>query len=783
MPIPASPSTRTRQPAPSPAWSSAASSSASSESRPTRTGDVTLGLTRSVLTLAAAPARTFHRWRTRVRRVANTALGWRAAPPDTGGNRGCGDERRRERRDCDRRRAAGRQRAAAQRRRGVPGDGGRARRPARARSPTARPARGRTGSCGSTRCSAPAPSSRCARRAPTRTGRLPRLRVRDGESLDTLRFDDLGYAQAAMSSYRRVRPPQARRPDPGALPVPGVAAHAAGADRRLRRAPRTRARIEPLYEARMLHELATIFDAIPHDQLAIQWDTNFEFAMLDGVMPAWFDDPRSSIVERLVRLGRSIPADVQLGYHFCHGHERHHRERPYDAQPLVDIANALSLSLGRSLDWVHLPGRRAAASTSRFFETLAQLAAAARRRRLYLGLLHPADGLAGRQGADRRRPALRPRLRRGHRLRLGPPPAPGRRAADRAAPRRHRRRSSRADAPRDAVRVAGGLGARPRRRLDAPSRSTPSARPTTTSTTTAGTATSTRRSRSSPTCSTTATSSSTTRAAPASSLDRLKLRMFDTQAGAVIVDSSPKFLRVALEKFRDDPDGRPAAAALPARTRSGCSASTRCSAPQLLERGVDVDRVDQRRPPLPRPGRHRGVVAAGAAPGRARAHQLRQHPQPARPPQRVDPRRDGVGGRRPRRGAGAHRSRPTPPTAPTSTTPSGWRPTPPTATRCSSSPGRWTSTSRRFELAGPQGRVGARGQHRGPRRRLVRAARARTTTPCSAGSAAPRRSTGRRRRRQAVADRLALIRHAMDVLFHGRPTFQACWTYITCVNG
>jgi SAM-dependent methyltransferase len=35
----------------------------------------------------------------------------------------------------------------------------------------------------------------------------------------------------------------------------------------------------------------------------------------------------------------------------------------------------------------------------------------------------------------------------------------------------------------------------------------------------------------------------------------------------------------------------------------------------------------------------------------------------------------------------------------------------------------------------------------------------------------------------AVADRLTLMRHAMDVLFHGRPTFQACWTYITCVNG
>ena len=45
-------------------------------------------------------------------------------------------------------------------------------------------------------------------------------------------------------------------------------------------------------------------------------------------------------------------------------------------------------------------------------------------------------------------------------------------------------------------------------------------------------------------------------------LDRLKLRMFDTQVGAIIVDSSPKFLRVALEKFRDDP-----------KVGFGCSAS------------------------------------------------------------------------------------------------------------------------------------------------------------------------------------------------------------------
>ena len=35
-------------------------------------------------------------------------------------------------------------------------------------------------------------------------------------------------------------------------------------------------------------------------------------------------------------------------------------------------------------------------------------------------------------------------------------------------------------------------------------------------------------------------------------LDRLNLRIFDRQVGTLIVDSSPKFLRVALDKFGDE---------------------------------------------------------------------------------------------------------------------------------------------------------------------------------------------------------------------------------------
>src|SRR5260370_23505222 len=106
----------------------------------------------------------------------------------------------------------------------------------------------------------------------------------------------------------------------------------------------------------MLDEVHRILEAIPHDQLAVQWDTNVEFAMLEGAVPVWFSNIRAGIVERLLRLSRQIPAEVELGYHLCYGDEGHrHTAAPPDAQKLVEVANSLSASLDRPLNWLHLP--------------------------------------------------------------------------------------------------------------------------------------------------------------------------------------------------------------------------------------------------------------------------------------------------------------------------------------------------------------------------------------------------------------------------------------------
>jgi hypothetical protein len=45
-----------------------------------------------------------------------------------------------------------------------------------------------------------------------------------------------------------------------------------------------------------------------------------------------------------------------------------------------------------------------------------------------------------------------------------------------------------------------------------------------------------------------------------------------------------------------------------------------------------------------------------------------------------------------------------------------------------------------------------------------------------------RRVEGSEPSEEDVKDRLAIMRHAMDTIFGGRQTFNACWTYLTCTK-
>lgn len=222
---------------------------------------------------------------------------------------------------------------------------------------------------------------------------LPRVRLRPGANADDLTFPNLGYADAAKASYatfarlKREGAIPARYRFQVSLPTPLAPVSAWVV-------PEVQAAVEPAYEQAMLAELDAITAAVPPDQLAIQWDTAVEFGVLEGMMPAHFDPPLEGIVARLARIGRRVPAGVELGYHLCYGDYRHaHFIQPVDAGKLVEVANGVSARLDRPIDWIHLPAPRDRTDAA-YFAPLRGLRLHPETT-LYLGLVHFTDGIEG----------------------------------------------------------------------------------------------------------------------------------------------------------------------------------------------------------------------------------------------------------------------------------------------------------------------------------------------------------------------------------------------------
>ncbi|WP_328391295.1 hypothetical protein [Nocardia sp. NBC_00416] len=226
----------------------------------------------------------------------------------------------------------------------------------------------------------------------------PSERVRPAPGIDpaAVDFGALGYAQAARESWRvfeKFRAQGVIRPGTRfqvSLPTPiaVVGAFIAG----------PQAELEARYEAAILAELDQITSAIPHEDLAIQWDAAVEFALFEGVFPSWFGDDHptrlAGVIERLARLGDAVPEGVELGYHLCYGDFGHqHFVEPADTSKLVAVASGVANALTRPLDWVHLPVPKGRTDAP-YFAPLAGLDLAPRTT-LYLGLVHASDGFEG----------------------------------------------------------------------------------------------------------------------------------------------------------------------------------------------------------------------------------------------------------------------------------------------------------------------------------------------------------------------------------------------------
>lgn len=235
-----------------------------------------------------------------------------------------------------------------------------------------------------------------AQQAPARGGMFPTLCLGDGVTSAQIRFGELGYAREARASYQDFLASRGRGEIPAgvrfqvSLPTPMAVIYPFCA-------PRDHAAIEPAYEKAMIAEVAALCRAIPHGDLAIQWDVCIEMIVWDGQLAERYPGAGTShdeIIARLARLGAAVPGDVELGFHLCYGDlDAKHFVEPIDSAKMVELANALAANVKRPINFLHMPVP-IERSDAAFFKPLAGLALH-KGTELYLGLVHGADGVEG----------------------------------------------------------------------------------------------------------------------------------------------------------------------------------------------------------------------------------------------------------------------------------------------------------------------------------------------------------------------------------------------------
>jgi methionine synthase II (cobalamin-independent) len=263
-----------------------------------------------------------------------------------------------------------------------------------------------------------------------------RYRLKPGVSIKDVKFENLHYTDVAKRSYDTFAAlkRQGKIPAKVKFQVDLVPAHSViwlFIQEDLQRA------IDPIYNDAVMREIDKIAAAIPHDEVAIQFDlASAVFARLERNEPSPYGRTKEEMQETfagiVVRLAEHVPEDIDLLFHFCYGDAGHrHVVEPTDMGDMVDYANRLAERLKRPIAQIHMPVPRDR-SDAAYFAPLRRLKLAPQTR-LCLGLVHYTDGVEGTKrrldaarqfvsdfgiatecGFGRRDPATIPRLLRLH---------------------------------------------------------------------------------------------------------------------------------------------------------------------------------------------------------------------------------------------------------------------------------------------------------------------------------------------------------------------------------
>ena len=103
----------------------------------------------------------------------------------------------------------------------------------------------------------------------------------------------------------------------------------------------------------MFADLARLLAAVPHDEVAVQWDVAVEFGVLEDAFGPGGAQAFDGIVAGLARCVDQVPAEVPVGLHLCYGDYGHeHFQQPESLALQVRVVNAVTAAAGRVVSFV-----------------------------------------------------------------------------------------------------------------------------------------------------------------------------------------------------------------------------------------------------------------------------------------------------------------------------------------------------------------------------------------------------------------------------------------------
>jgi hypothetical protein len=211
-------------------------------------------------------------------------------------------------------------------------------------------------------------------------------------------WPDIGYADAYQDSYRvfsalredGVVPAGVRFQVQYPTPMASIGAYIVAEQQQA---------LLPSYERAMFADLDRLLAAIPHDQVAVQWDVAVEFGVLENAFGPGGDQAFDVIIAALARCVDQVPGDIPAGMHLCYGDYGHeHFKQPESLALQVRVVNAVTAAAHRTLSFVSFTVPQYQGDEG-YFAPLAELAAdPATELNFALVPYHPDDQAAGTTG-------------------------------------------------------------------------------------------------------------------------------------------------------------------------------------------------------------------------------------------------------------------------------------------------------------------------------------------------------------------------------------------------